>query len=75
MSALLAYYTFKLIKKSLHNYTTHVCIVSILCITSYRSSFFTTNPTTKMFSVLSAAKALYMRLQQMRQATNLDAGT
>ena len=27
-----------------------------------------------MLSVLSAAKALYIRLQQMGQATNLDAG-
>ena len=27
-----------------------------------------------MLSVLSAAKALYVRLQQMGQATNLDAG-
>ena len=43
-------------------------------ITLYRSSFFTTNPTTKMLSVLSAAKALYVRLQSMGQATNLDAG-
>lgn len=28
-----------------------------------------------MLSVLSSAKALYVRLQQMGQATNLDAGT
>ena len=28
-----------------------------------------------MLSVLSAAKALYIRLQQMGQTTNLDAGT
>ena len=27
-----------------------------------------------MLSVLSSAKALYVRLQQMGQATNLDAG-
>ncbi len=57
------------------DYLTCTCI-SILCIcfrqyvhkcSSYRASYFSSNPTDKMYAVVAAAKALYDQLGMLRE--------